>query len=135
MEKGVAMHWAPLASRLVGKRIGKWNVISKRQKDAADNSGYFSTCNSVEDDYKNKGFLKAYNYVYAFVDRIRSADMQSADILKAMAENFTYERDLLSFCKDHKMKRVVTAIDSGAKILAMPLAGQSAQAGLCPIVE
>ncbi|MCX5813960.1 MAG: hypothetical protein NT178_15645 [Proteobacteria bacterium] len=129
------MHWAPLASMFVGKRVGKWNVISKRQKDVADNGGYFSTCYSFEDDYKNKGFLKAYNYMYAFGVTIRSADMQSADILKIMAENCTYERDLLSFCKDHKMKIVVTAVDNGAKVLAMPLVGQSTQAGLCPIVE
>ena len=30
-----------------------------------------------------------------------------------MTENFTYERDLLNFCTDNKMKRIVTAIDSG----------------------
>ena len=30
-----------------------------------------------------------------------------------MTENFTYERDLLQLCGEHKMRRVVTAIDSG----------------------
>ena len=30
-----------------------------------------------------------------------------------MTENFTYERDLLKFCSEHNMKRIVTAIDSG----------------------
>lgn len=30
-----------------------------------------------------------------------------------MTENYTYERDLLDFCNENNMKRVVTAIDSG----------------------
>lgn len=98
----------PLASRLLGKKIGKWNVVEKRQKTEDDNSGYFSTCYTVKDDEGNVAFLKAYNYVYAF-----GQEIGSADILKYMTENFTYERDLLSFCSKNKMRRVVTAIDSG----------------------
>ena len=34
----------PLASRLVGEKLGKWNVISKKEKDELDNSGAFSSC-------------------------------------------------------------------------------------------
>lgn len=98
----------PLASRLVGKQLGKWFVESKREKDCSDNSGYFSTCYVVRDSDNNKAFLKAYNYVYAF-----RGGSNSADVLKFMTENYTYERDLLSFCNDMGMKRVVTAIDSG----------------------
>lgn len=98
----------PLASRLCGKKIGKWNVISKRQKTKEDNSGYFSTCYTVEDEDGNVAFLKAYNYVYAF-----GAKMNSADTLKFMLENFTYERDLLAFCSGRRMRRIVIAIDSG----------------------
>ena len=102
------MESGPLASRLVGKKIGRWLVISKRNKDKKDNSGFFSTCYEVKDDEGNIAFLKAYNYQYAF-----GAAAGSADRLKDMTENFTYERDLLRFCKEHKMRRVVTAIDSG----------------------
>lgn len=102
------MNEAPLASRLLGKKIGKWQVIEKRQKTEEDCSGYHSTCYTVKDDEGNTSFLKAYNYVYAF-----GSLAGSADTLKLMTENFTYERDLLSFCSDHKMRRVVTAIDSG----------------------
>jgi eukaryotic-like serine/threonine-protein kinase len=98
----------PLASRLIGKTIGKWTVIEKRVKDEADNSGYFSTCYYVKDKSDNKAFLKAYNYQYAFNNK-----SGSADVLRFMTENFTYERDLLLFCNDMKMRRVVTAIDSG----------------------
>lgn len=97
----------PLASRLIGKKIGKWNVLNKRQKTDEDPSGFFSTCYTVEDDHGNLAFMKAFNYVYAF-----RAGM-SADLLKELTENFTYERDLLMFCRENRMRRVVTAIDSG----------------------
>lgn len=102
------MDSGPLASRLVGKKLGKWLVINKRKKDQNDSSGFFSTCYDIKDAEGNIGFLKAYNYQYAFGARAGSADK-----LKIMTENFTYERDLLEFCKERKMRRVVTAIDSG----------------------
>ena len=102
------MNDIPLASRLLGRQIGKWQVIEKRKRTEQDCSGYFSTCYTVRDDQGNVAFLKAYNYVYALGNRAGSADA-----LKKMTENFTYERDLLSFCSDHGMSRVVIAIDSG----------------------
>ena len=102
------MNDIPLASRLLGKRIGKWEVIKKRQRTDQDCSGYFSTCYTVRDDQGNFAFLKAYNYVYAL-----GSKAGSADALREMTENFTYERDLLSFCAEYGMRRVVTAIDSG----------------------
>jgi serine/threonine protein kinase len=97
----------PLASRLLGKKVGRWNVIEKHSKIEGDNSGFWSTCYTVKDDDGTLGFLKAYNYTYAF------SIAGSADLLKFMTENFTYERDLLKFCGEHRMRRVVTAIDSG----------------------
>jgi len=104
----VTMSDKPLASRLEGKKVGQWNVIKRKPKDAADSSGYFSSCYYVENDKKEKAFLKAYNYVYAF-----NRKAGSADTLKFMTENFTYERDLLKLCGNSKMRRVVMAIDSG----------------------
>jgi len=101
----------PLASRLLGKTIGKWTVIEKRQKTESDNSGFFSTCYTVKDSEDNLAFLKAYNYVYAFGNKAGSADS-----LKLMTENFTYERDLIEFCSEKKMRRIVTAVNSGEYI-------------------
>jgi eukaryotic-like serine/threonine-protein kinase len=98
----------PLASRLEGKKIGQWNVLKRKAKETGDSSGYFSSCYFVENDNGEKAFLKAYNYHYAF-----SGKTGSADTLKFMTENFTYERDLLKLCGDNKMRRVVIAIDSG----------------------
>lgn len=98
----------PLASRLEGKKIGKWTVLKKREKVPEDNSGFFSTCYTVQNENGELAFLKGYNYVYAFGSR-----GNSAGILKFMTENFTYEKDLLEFCTECQMRRVVTAIDSG----------------------
>lgn len=105
------MSHKPLASNLVGKKIGKWIVKEKRKKDSTDNTGLWSTCYTVQNEKGELAFMKAYNYFYAFGDQAGSADK-----LKEMTENFTYERDLLKFCKEHKMKRIVSAIDSGEYI-------------------
>ena len=102
------MESAPLASRLTGKVVGKWFVKEKRIKDAIDNSGAFSSGYTVENDAGDLAFMKSFNYVYAF--KIAGG---SADALKFMLDNYTYERDLLEFCSEHKMRRIVTAIDSG----------------------
>lgn len=85
----------PLASRLVGKTIGRWTVTEKRKKAVDDNSGFWSTCYTVVDNKGQMAFLKAYNYRYAF----GKGKSGSADILLFMTENFTYERDLLRFCR------------------------------------
>lgn len=101
----------PIASRLEGKTVGKWQVLLKRKKTAEDDSGAFSSCYNVKNAETGQlGFLKAFNYLYAFRAKRGS---QSADIIKELAEDYTYERDLLLFCEEHKMRRIVTAIDHG----------------------
>lgn len=102
------MNEVPLASRLEGKQIEKWKVKKKRIKDNIDKSGAFSTCYTVEDIKGNVAFMKTFNYVYAL-----RAVGASADRLKELLDCFLYERDLLNFCREHKMRRVVTAIDYG----------------------
>ncbi len=88
--------------------IGRWRVVSKRVKSAEDGSGAFSSCYEVRDEEGNTGFLKAFNIHYAFV-----AVGRAMDRLKELTERFTYERDLLAFCRERKMRRVVAAIDFG----------------------
>ena len=100
-----------LASNLVGKHIGKWFVKEKRIKKDEDNSGAFSSGYIVVDEDGNLGFLKAFNYLYAF-----KVLNKSVDTLNRMTGMFKYERDLLSFCSEYKMRRVVTALDSGEYI-------------------
>ena len=98
----------PLASNLVGKQVGKWFVKEKRIKEGEDNSGAFSSGYTVVDADGQLAFMKAFNYLYAF--KIKG---KSADTLNWMTGNYKYERELLNFCSEYKMRRVVTAIDSG----------------------
>jgi serine/threonine protein kinase len=103
---------APLASRLLGKTVGNWQVLEKRAKTEEDHSGAFSSCYLVKNiTTGNIGFLKAFNYLYAFC--ATGGGRQPADILKELTLDYTYERDLLLFCKAQRMDRIVTAIDHG----------------------
>ena len=102
----------PLASRLEGKVVDKWKVIKKRVKTPEDDSGVFSSCYEVKNIEDNKsGYLKALNYVYAF--RELTPGISSTVFLQNMTENYNYEKDLLEFCKDKHMSRIVTAISHG----------------------
>ena len=101
-----------LASRLEGKTIDKWLVMEKRIKTADDSSGAFSSCYKVKNIENGRlGFLKALNYQYAFSAIGRG--MTSADFMHRMTSNYVYERDLLNFCENERMSRIVTAVDHG----------------------
>lgn len=106
----------PLASRLEGKIIGnKWKVNKKRIKTVDDHSGAFSSCYEVQNIENGEiGFLKAINYEYAF--KAISPGIPSTVFLQNLTQNYNYEKDLLEFCKDKKMSRIVTAIAHGEYI-------------------
>lgn len=102
----------PLASRLEGKTIGTWKILKKRIKTSEDNSGAFSSCYEVQNiENGGLGFLKAINYVYAF-EALRPVGT-STDFMQRITENYNYEKDLLEFCKEKRMSRIVTAIAHG----------------------
>ncbi len=113
----------PLASRLEGKTIGAWRILNKRIK-TSDNSGVFSSCYEVQNtENKEIGFLKAINYQYAF--EVFKPGEISTDLLQALTANYNYEKDLLEFCKEKRMSRIVTAIAhgeyrEGGEILPVP---------------
>lgn len=99
----------PLAARLEGKTIDRWEVVKKRIKTTDDHSGAFSSCYEVRNvDNGQLGFLKAINYQYAL-----NLLGRSAESLQSLTENYNYEKELLEFCKDKKMSRIVTAIAHG----------------------
>jgi len=101
-----------LASRLEGKIIDRWKILQKRIKTPDDNSGAFSSCYEVQNIEDNSfGFLKAINYQYAF--NILAMGKSSTDFLQDLTANYNYEKDLLEFCKEKRMSRVVTAIAHG----------------------
>ena len=102
----------PLASRLEGKTIGPWKILKKRIKTSDDNSGAFSSCYEVQNtESGGLGFLKAINYVYAF--GVFGPGVSSTDLLQRLTANYIYEKDLLEFCKEKRMSRIVTAIAHG----------------------
>lgn len=105
----------PIASRLEGRTVDKWNVIKKRIKTIDDHSGAFSSCYEVENiETGQTGFLKAINYEYAF--RALKPGIPSTVFLQELTENYNYEKDLLEFCKEKRMSRIVTAIAHGEYI-------------------
>lgn len=102
-----------LASRLEGKIIGdKWKVIKKRIKTEDDHSGAFSSGYEVQNIENGEvGFLKAINYEYTF--KTLRPGVSSTEFLQDLTQNYNYEKDLLEFCKDKRMSRIVTAIAHG----------------------
>jgi hypothetical protein len=60
------------------------------------------------------GFLKAMNYEYAF--RALKPGVPSTVFLQELTQNYNYEKDLLEFCKEKGMSRIVTAIAHGEYI-------------------
>jgi eukaryotic-like serine/threonine-protein kinase len=106
------MHSASLASNLEGKTIDKWLIMEKRIRTPEDASGCFSSCYKAKNIESGRpGFLKALNYQYAFSQVGKG--MTSADFMKTMTSNYVYERDLLRFCEEQRMSRIVVAIDHG----------------------
>lgn len=106
------MSSTPLAARLEGKTIDRWKVVKKRIKTTDDHSGAFSSCYEVYNiENGDVGFLKAINYEYAF--KVTRPGISSTVFLQDLTQNYNYETELLEFCKDKKMSRIVTAIAHG----------------------
>lgn len=102
----------PLASRLEGLTIENWKVIKKRIKTIDDHSGAFSSGYEVQNIKDGRcGFLKAMNYDYAFKEL--KPGVSSTVFLQEVTENYNYEKELLEFCKEKRMSRIVAAIGHG----------------------
>jgi Serine/threonine protein kinase len=102
----------PLASNLVGKTINGWIVEKKLPKSIDTTGGAFSSGYVVRNrDNGTKAFLKAINIAYAV--QMFGTSVNRTDLINQITEDFKYERDLLKFCGESKMDRVVIAIDSG----------------------
>jgi serine/threonine protein kinase len=96
------------ARQLVGHVLpGGWRVLERIDRKPTDTGSCFSTGYIVEDDEGRRGFLKAMDYLRAFI----AAD--TAGEMKKIAETFVFERDLSEKCRNMSMRRVVHAIDSG----------------------
>jgi serine/threonine protein kinase len=97
------------ADELEGKTLpGNWLVVQKVVPRPNATGGNFSTGYLVEHkESGRRGFLKAMDYSAAFQAQ------NTIDIMKNMADTYTFERDICLKCKDSKIKRVVHAIDHG----------------------
>ena len=101
-----------LASNLVGKTINGWIVQKKLPKSIDTTGGAFSSGYVVQHEADGaKAFMKAINIAYAV--QMFGTAVNRTDLINQITEDFKYERDLLKFCGDSKMDRIVVAIDSG----------------------
>jgi serine/threonine protein kinase len=90
-------------------------VLAADIRGATQTGAFFSVGYQVEDATGRRAYLKALNFEAA----LRSPDPARA--MLAVTEQFTFEVDLLEFCKGKKLSRVVRAVDHGTLSL-----GQSA---------
>jgi serine/threonine protein kinase len=105
------------AAHLIGRDLDRgWRVQERVAKDAGATGGCFSVSYLVSDETGSTAFMKALNF-HAALD----GDGDIVDQLHAFTEVFKFERDLLCDCRDKRMSRVITLIDSGT--VEVPEAG------------
>ena len=96
------------AQQLVGKELSNgWRVVEILNRPEGATGGHFSTSYVVESPTHGRAFLKAIDYQTAL------KSPEPARALQAMTAAFNYERDLLEVCRDKRLSRVVTVLDSG----------------------
>lgn len=97
------------ADELEGKSLpGGWNVAKKVVPRPNSTGGNFSTGYLVEHEGSGRpGFLKAMDYSAAF------QSPNTIDMMKIMADAYTFERDICIRCRNANIRRVVHAIDHG----------------------
>lgn len=96
------------AKRLLGMRINDaWTVIEVIEKKGTQTGGFFSQGYLARSDDGGHAFLKAMD----FSEAAESDDF--ARTIEHLARQFNFERDILDFCKDKRMKNVVRSIGGG----------------------
>ncbi|MES1924837.1 protein kinase [Salinisphaera sp. T31B1] len=100
------------AERLVGERVnGCWTVVERLEKKVGESGGNFSTGYIVEKDDGVKGFLKAIDFL------VDPNEADPARKLQELTAAFNFERDILSACRNARLRRVAIAIDDGRLVL------------------
>ena len=98
-----------LASNLEGKTIKgtvrEW-VVEKKLKGGGFSSGY-----RVRDGEGRIAFMKAINLAYAADSTGFSGS--KVDLMSNLFDEFKYERDLLKWCGEERLDRIVVSLDSG----------------------
>jgi len=107
-ENSPTMKASRLAANLQGKQIGKWNVIKREERAPNQTGGHFSYGYIAEDEEGVEHFLKALNFFDIF-----NETGGNLTVLEALLRDYRFESDLLTRCKERKMRNVVVAIDKG----------------------
>lgn len=86
---------------------GGWRVIEAVEKTGTQTGGFFSQGYIVRSTEGKVAFLKAMDFSTA------SQAPDFARAIESIARQFNFERDLLEFCKDQRMRNVVRSIGDG----------------------
>ncbi len=98
---------APASANLTGLTLpNDWIVKKPLTPTSGATGGTFSNAYVVSKD-GDEGFLKAFD----FSDAFQSANV--IDVLNKLTAAYAYERDLLLYCKERRLKKVVVATEHG----------------------
>lgn len=103
-----------ICEALVGRKlVNHWKVVSIKKRDKDSSGGQFSVSYIVERQTgasKETAFMKALNLSRAF--RTPNFTIE----LEKLTATHNLERELLEFCKENKLKKIVRILDSGEVI-------------------
>jgi serine/threonine protein kinase len=95
---------------------GGWTVGKLVKAGPVGSGGNFSICYLARKDNEIDGFVK----VFDFRSAIESPDLMRE--LQYMTSSYNYERDLLDYCRDNKIRKVVIALKHGnMEVVGLPL--------------
>lgn len=96
------------AKRLLGLTLENgWKVVATVEKTGSQTGGFFSHGYIAESAEGSQAFLKAMD----FSDATKEPDFARA--IESIAKQFNFERDLLEFCRERRMRNVVRSIGGG----------------------
>jgi serine/threonine protein kinase len=97
----------PAVACLAGVALDNgWEVVEVMARSEDQTGGLFSVSYIVEKNGQ-RGFMKAFDFSRAFESK------DSLRVLTAMLQAYLYELDLLLFCNEKRLRKVVLAIDHG----------------------
>jgi serine/threonine protein kinase len=96
------------ALSLLGQELGQWKVVQSLHANPADTGGHFSHPYIVENQSKQRAFLKAMDLHQCFGPGIDTSAAISATTLA-----YQHERKLAEICKENRLSRIVKILDAG----------------------
>jgi serine/threonine protein kinase len=94
--------------KLTGRMLkGGWKVGKLYTPPGPSTGGNFSVSYEVESENNSMGFLKAFDF------RVIQDAPEPIEVLSNLVNSYNYERDLLKFCNERRIRFVVTSISDG----------------------